>query len=105
MLRRPVSVPGEVADTGSAGLHLGIPGLSRASLFQRAFAESGGNLAHEKGFAAMAEILLRLHGMGAKMSEVPMVLRYDRKTGPGKMRVGQTVVRTLAILVRARSKM
>jgi dolichol-phosphate mannosyltransferase len=76
----------------------------RASLLQRAFAEFGGNLAHEKGFAAMAEILLRLHGTGAKMTEVPMVLRYDRKSGPGKMRVGRTIVRTLAILVSARSK-
>jgi len=92
-----------VADTGVRDYTCGFP-VYRASLLQRAFAESGGTLAHEKGFAAMAEILLRLRGMGAKMSEVPMVLRYDRKSGPGKMPVGRTVIRTLSILVRTRSK-
>lgn len=76
----------------------------RASLLHRAFAEPDEELAREKGFAAMAEILLRLRAMGARMSEVPMVLRYDRKTGPGKMRIGRTVIRTLAILVRNRSR-
>ena len=76
----------------------------RASLLHRAFAESDEELAREKGFAAMAEILLRLRAMGARMSEVPMVLRYDRKTGPGKMRIGRTIIRTLAILARNRSR-
>ncbi|HTM50984.1 MAG TPA: glycosyltransferase [Bryobacteraceae bacterium] len=74
----------------------------RADLLRRALGETGGDLAREKGFAAMAEILILMRTMGARMSEVPMILRYDRKSSPGKMRIGRTVWRTLAVLARGR---
>jgi len=32
----------------------------------------------------MAEILLKLARIGARMSETPMVLRYDLKGGPAR---------------------
>jgi len=50
----------------------------------------------------MVNILLKLHRMGAIFNEVPMILRYDLKGGVSKMRVGQTVGRTLALLLRSR---
>ena len=74
----------------------------RARVLQEAFARCQGRLVREQGFASMAEILLRLRKMGARMSEVPMVLRYDRKTGAGKMRVGRTVLKTLLLAARYR---
>ncbi len=74
----------------------------RAGRLQETLARHPGRLLREEGFAAMAEILLYLRGRGVKMSEVPMVLRYDRKRGPGKMRVGATVVKTLQLLARSR---
>jgi dolichol-phosphate mannosyltransferase len=74
----------------------------RAAIVQQAFERYGGKLVTETGFAAMAEILLRLRAMGGKMSEVPMVLRYDQKLGAGKMRVAHTVLKTLALMARYR---
>ena len=47
----------------------------------------------ESSFACMLELLLKLRALGAKGSEVPMVLRYDRKQGVSKMRVFRTVAR------------
>lgn len=74
----------------------------RAAILQQAFQRHGGRLVTERGFACMAEILLRLRSMGARMSEVPMVLRYDQKPGAGKMRVGHTVLKTLMLVARHR---
>ncbi len=74
----------------------------RAAILQRAFARYNGRLAEERGFAAMAEILLRLRKMGARMCEAPMVLRYDRKGGASKMPVGRTVWKLLMLLARYR---
>ena len=36
------------------------------------------------------------------VTEVPLVLRYDRKQGESKMRVGSTVWRSLGLAVRRR---
>jgi dolichol-phosphate mannosyltransferase len=75
----------------------------RASLLQDAFARFGKTLAEERGFAAMAEILLKLRTLNPKFHEVPMVLRYDLKSGDSKMRVGATVMKTLRMMRRLRS--
>lgn len=50
----------------------------------------------------MAEILLKLSGLGLKISEVPMVLNYDQKGGPSKMKVAKTVRTTLKLMARLR---
>ena len=75
----------------------------RASLLQNAFARFGKTLAQERGFAAMAEILLKLRTLNPRFGEVPMVLRYDLKSGDSKMRVGATVMKTLRMMRRLRS--
>lgn len=56
----------------------------------------------EDGFASQAEILIRLARRGARVREVPLILRYDRKTGVSKMRIGRTVRRTLSLAWRLR---
>jgi len=75
----------------------------RASLLKNAFARFGKTLAEERGFAAMSEILLKLRTMNPKFQEVPMVLRYDIKSGDSKMHVGATVMKTLRMMRRLRS--
>ena len=74
----------------------------RASVLQEAFQRSGGRLVTERGFAAAAEILLYLRRWGARMCEVPLVLRYDQKGSASKMNVVRTVLATLRLLARYR---
>ena len=74
----------------------------RAGILAKAFERYRDELVTERGFASMAEILLKLARAGARMSEVPMVLRYDRKGGASKMNVPRTVLKTLALMARLR---
>jgi dolichol-phosphate mannosyltransferase len=74
----------------------------RASILQRGFEVYGREFIEYEGFHAMADVLLRLGKLGAIMSEVPMILRYDRKAGLSKMRVGSTILRSLGMLLRRR---
>ncbi|MBI3696985.1 MAG: glycosyltransferase [Acidobacteria bacterium] len=74
----------------------------RAAVVQETFPQGGARVLREKGFASMAEILLRLRRRGVRICEVPMILRYDRKPGTGKMKIGATVGKTLALLARHR---
>lgn len=60
-------------------------------------------LVQERGFTCMAEVLVKMTRIGARTAEVPLVLRYDRKTGASKMRVVRTVLaygRLIAVLRR-----
>jgi dolichol-phosphate mannosyltransferase len=50
----------------------------------------------------MAEILVKISKLEVRMSEVPLVLRYDKKAGASKMRIGRTVMSTVKMLVRLR---
>jgi dolichol-phosphate mannosyltransferase len=74
----------------------------RAGILSKAFDRYGDKLVTERGFASMAEILLKLARIGARMSETPMVLRYDLKGGASKMNVPRTVWKTLVMMARLR---
>lgn len=74
----------------------------RAGFLQRAIQAQGQELFPREGFACMVGILLNLAREGAVFSEVPLILRYDLKSGPSKMRVGPTITRTLLVLFRQR---
>lgn len=76
----------------------------RASLLKAAVERYGEMLITEKSFACTAEILLKLATSAARISEVPLILRYDRKEGASKMSVGQTVWRTVKVFLHARSR-
>jgi len=58
----------------------------------------GDDFVGEDGFACMFELLVKLKAIGARASEVPLVLRYDMKTGASKMRVFRTMGRYAAVL-------
>ncbi|MGC9969489.1 MAG: glycosyltransferase [Bryobacteraceae bacterium] len=74
----------------------------RAGILTKAFERYRDQLVTERSFASMAEILLKLARLGARMSEAPMVLRYDLKGGASKMNVPRTVLKTLALMARLR---
>jgi len=63
----------------------------RASLLKEAWRAQGERLFAQEGFACMVAMLLRLREQGARFAEVPLDLRYDRKAGASKMKVGTTV--------------
>jgi dolichol-phosphate mannosyltransferase len=74
----------------------------RASVLRRVLDQFGDELPGERGFACGVEILLKLGALGAKMCEVPFVLRYDLKGTPSKMNVGESVRRHLVLAWRHR---
>jgi len=74
----------------------------RVAVLRRALAHHGGALITQDGFQCMVDILLRLRPLGVVFGEVPLVLRYDRKSGKSKMAVGRTTWNTLRLLARRR---
>jgi dolichol-phosphate mannosyltransferase len=62
----------------------------RASMLERAFTVYGDDLLRDPGFACVPGVLLRIARLGARLAEVPIALRYDRKSGPSKLSVVDT---------------
>jgi dolichol-phosphate mannosyltransferase len=77
--------------------------LYRVPTLRRAHAIWGERLIEEAGFTCMAEVLLKLGRGGAKVTEAPLVLRYDLKEGASKMKVMQTIGRYFVMAQRLRS--
>jgi dolichol-phosphate mannosyltransferase len=59
----------------------------------------GEDLITEDGFACMVELLLKLSTLGPKITEVPLVLRYDLKPSPSKMNVGNNIAKLLKLII------
>jgi dolichol-phosphate mannosyltransferase len=74
----------------------------RAEFLQKALEAQGELLFPGEGFACMAGILLALGRQGAICGEVPIILRYDQKASSSKMKIGQTIGRTLRMLIHER---
>lgn len=74
----------------------------RAGMMQQLIAKHGSEFITERGFSCMVDILLRLRNLHPVITEVPLVLRYDLKPGFTKMKVLQTILDTLKLLVRRR---
>jgi dolichol-phosphate mannosyltransferase len=73
----------------------------RAAVLQAAFERWGDHFISEMGFAAVADILLRLRLLDdVLMTELPFILRYDRKPGASKMKVGANVLASLRLAFR-----
>jgi dolichol-phosphate mannosyltransferase len=76
----------------------------KVEILRRAFQVYGTLFVEERGFTCMAEILIKLDHIGARVSEVPLVLRYDFKSGPSKMKFTRTIWRYM-ILIRQLKKL
>ncbi len=74
----------------------------RAGLLKKAFQTYGDTLVQNKGFQCMSEVLVKLNTLRPVITEVPMILRYDKKKGESKMRVVQTVMGTLKVMLECR---
>ena len=74
----------------------------RVGMLREAVARLDGKLTNEEGFACMADLLLTLNGLGAIIGEVPLILRYDFKRGASKMKIFQTIQRTIRMTMRHR---
>jgi dolichol-phosphate mannosyltransferase len=76
--------------------------LYRARVLMLCQAEGGLDFSGRRGFESMLYLLLRLRGVRAAIAEVPLVLRYDLKGGPSKMKVARTIRDTMKMIVSMR---
>ena len=74
----------------------------RAGVLQEAFRTYGDEFVGQSGFSCMVDILLKLRRLGAIMSEVPLILRYDQKFGASKMMVMKTTFETVRLVISRR---
>lgn len=74
----------------------------RADVIKKLVDRYGNEFISERGFSCMVDILLRLRDMHPVVCEVPLVLRYDLKPTFTKMKIAQTIVDTLKLMVRRR---
>jgi dolichol-phosphate mannosyltransferase len=74
----------------------------RVSVLARASNHWGERLIEEQGFACMVELLLKLRHCHPVITEVPLVLHYDRKQGASKLKLWRTIGQYLKLLIRDR---
>ncbi|NWG13305.1 MAG: glycosyltransferase [Acidobacteria bacterium] len=74
----------------------------RASVLRRAVSRYREEFVNQEGFQCMVDILLKLRRMDLRFGEVPLTLRYDRKEGKSKMKIGRTILSTLGLMARRR---
>jgi dolichol-phosphate mannosyltransferase len=74
----------------------------RAGVLQKAMLVYQDRLFETVGFGCMLDLLLKLRVLHAVFGEVPIHLRYDRKSGKSKMRVWSTIFGTFSLLFRRR---
>ncbi len=74
-------------------------------LIRRSLDHYGDDLITRAGFACTDQLLVNMACLGAKMTEVPFTLRYDRKVGESKLQLGTTIMETIRLLSGARKKL
>lgn len=77
--------------------------LYTADIIRRCYQRFGKSIIEESGFTCMAELLYKLHIVGAGFDEVPFVLRYDYKQGKSKMKVLKTAMNSFKLAFHLRS--
>jgi dolichol-phosphate mannosyltransferase len=70
-------------------------------LIREAALEYADEFVTETGFTATFEVLLKTGALTEKITEVPLLLHYENKTGKSKMKVTKTVVRYLRLITAA----
>jgi dolichol-phosphate mannosyltransferase len=74
----------------------------RIELLRRGFAAYCDGFIASGGFAAVADILLRLRPLGVRATEIPIHLDYSGRVGASKMRAIPTAVKLLRLALRRR---
>jgi len=70
------------------------------SKLKEAYDVYGNNIVTEVGFTCMAELLVKLRTLNILASEVPLVLRYDRKVTSSKMKILKTIIKTFKLAMK-----
>ncbi|HEX2922507.1 MAG TPA: glycosyltransferase family 2 protein [Chloroflexota bacterium] len=71
----------------------------RASALFLGFETYGDAFISEPGFVCVVEVLVKLHRLGLKLTEIPMILDGSRRAGTSKMRVTHTVLGYLTFIL------
>ncbi|MBL7131823.1 MAG: glycosyltransferase family 2 protein [Candidatus Omnitrophica bacterium] len=71
-----------------------------ADALKKAFLKFGPTLIEADGFAAMAEFLIKLRKISVRISEVPLILRYDQKGEKSKLKVFPTIKEHLKVIFK-----
>lgn len=75
----------------------------RAEMLQSVVSDTEHPFFDQDGFQVMVDILLKLRRVpGLIFGEVPLILRYDLKSGASKMDVGATMQNTLKLMFKRR---
>jgi dolichol-phosphate mannosyltransferase len=72
----------------------------RSSLLERMICTHEKGFPRSANFAAGLELLLSAASVGAKIIELPLVLRYDRKRSASKMRLSRDLPSNISLLLR-----
>lgn len=72
----------------------------RASALRRAMERYGERFIEEPGFVCMVEVLVKLHRLGLRITEVPMILDGGQRTGGSKMRIMRTIFCYVRFILR-----
>lgn len=72
-------------------------------LLRRANTTFGSGLITRNGFACTDELLVNLSTLTNKITEIPFVLRYDRKKGKSKIHLFTTVIETIKMLIKKKN--
>ena len=72
----------------------------KSEILSRAYAVYGENFIREKGFVCAVEIFLKLQRLGARMEEVSMVLKCDKREGKSKMKVIRTILSYMKLMLK-----
>jgi dolichol-phosphate mannosyltransferase len=71
----------------------------RVGTIRKGFDTYGDRLVSESSFVCMAELLVKLSSVGARVAEYPLILRYDLKQGDSKMDIPKTLRRYVHFVV------
>lgn len=75
----------------------------RLSMVNKSLEHYGDDIITRAGFACTDQLLVNMACLGAKITEVPFVLRYDRKVGESKLQLNTTIIETLKLLLHGNS--
>lgn len=71
----------------------------RATLLREAVEKYGEQLITRQGFACTDELLVKLSTLTRRMTEIPFVLRYDKKRSTSKLPLFRTIWETVKMLI------